>query len=150
MRLRTFRILSSSRLGYRGAILFILGTFDLAYGASFFTPGSDTSTTAHWRETFMPLWAWGGAWLAVGALALFYAFSQRDEVGYTVQCVWLAGWCVISFLSSAFGEVPRGWVSGILFLAPLAVGLVCNTWAEPPKVETVTALEIDADEEDTL
>lgn len=105
------------RLGRRGAILLVLAVIDFAYGISLIGPSSEAVSSAStiWREHFAPTWAWGSAWLVVGAVLTVSAFMKHDAIGYSAAIGWKIMWSLTSLLSWMFGGVDRGWIVAIIF-----------------------------------
>jgi hypothetical protein len=70
--MRTYHILTSTRLGYRGAFLLFLAALDGVYGWFLVNPTSEQERTTQfqWRDHIMPTEAWGVIWLAAAAYRL--------------------------------------------------------------------------------
>ena len=86
MRIRTVKVLSSSRLGYRGAFLLFLALVDLVYGLFLVRPAPEQirTTQFEWRAHIMPTQAWGSVWITVGVVLLISAFLRQDRIGYAL------------------------------------------------------------------
>lgn len=120
------------RIGRRGTILLILAFIDFAYGASLIGPSSEALSTAsvRWREHFAPTWAWGGAWLLVGAILLVSAFMKHDVIGYVAAISLKIIWGLVTLASWILGNVPRGWIGAIIWLVFAAMVGVISGWPE--------------------
>ncbi|MBM9510003.1 hypothetical protein [Actinacidiphila acididurans] len=126
---------AAQRVGHRGALLVLLGTIALLYGASLITtPPVPHPIGLRLLLGLMPLKGWGYTLAAAGGIAVLCAPLRqgRDWPGFTVLVlVWLP-WS-LSFLTSWWpqGENPRGWVSALIFAALAGVPAACAGWEEP-------------------
>lgn len=144
MRVSTFRVLSTSRLGYRGGFLAILAVVNILYGWSLVDPTAEqlASASYQWRSIYAPPWAWGGMWILVGIIAMVSAFLPHDGAGYGAAIGWDVLWALIALASTIAGDVPRGWVSTIIWGAAAGWAALCSSWPEPVKIRTVTAINV--------
>lgn len=123
------------RVGHRGALLLLLGVIALLYGVSLITqPPIPNPPGLHLLLGLMPLHAWGVTLAVAGVVAILCVPLKqgRDWPGFAaLVLVWLP-WS-LSFLVSWWpdGSNPRGWVSGLVFLAFAGVPAVGATWEEP-------------------
>lgn len=125
------------RLRHRGAILLILSLIDFAYGLSLISPAAESlgSAAVRWRELYAPLWAWGIAWVVVGAVLVFYAFRTHDAVGFTAAIGLKVVWGLTTLASWVLGDVQRGWVATIIWLVFAGMIAVIADWPEPSRSE---------------
>jgi hypothetical protein len=138
------RVLSRSRVGYRGGFLLILSFVDVMYGWSLVDPSREARRAAAyvWRELYAPPWVWGGMWVLVGLVAFVSAFAEHDGVGYGAAIGWDVLWGLIAGASWVAGGVDRGWVTTVIWGAAAGWAALASSWAEPVKVTAVTALRM--------
>ncbi|MEV8396308.1 hypothetical protein, partial [Streptomyces sp. NPDC056650] len=79
------------RLGRRGALLTLKGTIAVLYGYGQIIQPVPDQRGLHLLLKVMPIDAWGGTWIAAGAIALVCAWlpQLRDWPGFLA--VWLIG-----------------------------------------------------------
>lgn len=133
------------RLGRRGSILLILAVIDVAFGLSLIGPSAEAlnSRSTVWREHFAPTWAWGSAWLFVGAILCVSAFMRHDATGYAAAIGWKITWGVITLASWLFGGVERGWVGAIIWFVFAGMIVIISGWPEP----VAPLIRLDEDDE---
>lgn len=143
MKVRTLRVISDSRLGFRGAILLILGVADLLYGWSLISPAAEASQTPinQWRAEILPSAAWGMLWITIGCVLLIHAFMRRDDVGYVLAIAIKAVWTMVSFGAWVVGGVESGWSTALVWAAFAAMIAVISGWPEPFRLEEITVVE---------
>lgn len=129
--LRGERSLAGTRLGARGMILLLFGLFFLAYGLTLLS--ADPSPLTAWREELMPPIAWSVLWWTFGLIAVLFAFTKRDEIGYALALIVMIGWTLFSMWAWIVGDVERGWVSGLVFTLPTAILAVDAGRPEHPR-----------------
>lgn len=134
-----FRVLSGTRLGYRGAVLVILGFVDLLFGFSLVDPTHDTLRTSayQWRGQYAPAWVWGALWIAVGVVLFVGALSRHDEFPYAAAIGIKVLWGMLGLMSWAVGGVERGWVSTVAWGGFGLLIAVISSWPEPPRITVV-------------
>lgn len=117
MKIRHIRVLSDTRLGYRGNFLLALACLDVFYGLSFIDPDHQTLSTPAfiWRDRIMPSTAWGAIWISAGLILLVNAFLKQDRIGYGLAIAIKVGWAFISGVSWLTGDVHNGWVSMVIW-----------------------------------
>lgn len=113
MRVRTYRVLSSTRLGYRGAFLLCLAVIDLVYGWFLVNPTAESVGTSQfvWRDHIMPTEAWGAIWLVAAFVLIVSAFARQDRLGYAVAIALKVGWAFIAAVSAVAAHVPGAWAA---------------------------------------
>jgi fatty acid desaturase len=148
-RVRSFRVLSRSKLGYRGSFLLTLAVLDLLYGWSLINPSPEQlrSSAYEFRSHLLPTEAFGMVWIVVGIVLAMQAWIQKDRVGFTLAIAIKMVWAFIAFASFATGKVDQGWVSCAIWLIFAAMTIVVSGWPEPIRSHTVTIMPLD-DRED--
>jgi hypothetical protein len=117
VRIHHIRVISETRLGYRGVFLLGLALLDIFYGLSFMNPDDATLETPayQWRDRIMPSSAWGAIWIVAGVVLVLNAFMRQDRVGYGVAIAVKLGWSFLSVVSWITGDVHNGWVSAVIW-----------------------------------
>jgi hypothetical protein len=135
VKIRTYRVLSNTRLGYRGAFLLFLAMIDLVYGWFLVNPTDESINTSQfvWRDHIMPTQAWGVIWLAAAAVLVISAFVKQDRVGYAVAIGLKVGWAFIAAASAITGHVPGAWSAVAIW-----GGFACLTIMESGRPEPLT------------
>ena len=147
MRIRTYRVLSSTRLGYRGAFLLFLAVIDVVYGWFLVNPTPEQVTTSQfrWRDEIMPTQAWGVIWLVAAAVLLMSAFARQDRIGYAVAVGLKVGWAVIAAASAVGGNVQGAWSSVAIWGGFAALTIMESGRPEPLSTHTVTVIDDDSE-----
>jgi hypothetical protein len=144
VKLRTARVLSRSRLGFRGAILLCLAIIDVIYGLTLALPSEETrrGSAYAWRAEFLPTEYWGALWILVGIFLVTQAWTVHKRAGYAVAIAIKSLWMVVCVGSWALGPVPAsqafaigGFACGFALLA-----FICSLWPEPMRSRTVTTM----------
>lgn len=121
-------------VGRRGAVLSYLALVDVLYALSLWRPAPEsmrTPTTA-FLAGIAPLGAWAGLWLVVGAVCLAGAFVHRfDRHAFAAATGIKTLWGSVFVLGWLTGEITRGWVSGVVWLALAVLVAVIAGWPEP-------------------
>jgi hypothetical protein len=146
--IRTYRILSSTRLGYRGAFLLFLAVIDLVYGWFLINPTPEQTRTSQfvWRDHIMPTEAWGVIWLSVAVVLVISAFMNQDRIGYAVAIALKVGWAFIAAMSGLTGHAQGSWTTVAIWGGFAGLTIMESGRAEPLHTHEVTI--IDGDEED--
>lgn len=149
MRIRTFRVLSNSNIGYRGAVLLILAVVDLIYGGFLTSPPAEQLATSQfrWRDCILPTQAWGIIWVTVGVVLLASAFLQQDRVGYSLAIGIKVGWAVLAACSALSGQVHGAWVSVAVWGAFAVLTMIEASRPEPIRSHDITIIDPDSDSE---
>jgi hypothetical protein len=113
MRVRTYRVLSSTRLGYRGSFLLALALVDMVYGWYLINPTPEATRTSQfiWRDHIMPTEAWGVIWVSAAVILITTAFMQQDRIGYAVAIALKFGWAFLSAMAGVAGHVQGAWTT---------------------------------------
>lgn len=122
-------------VGRRGVFLVLFGGVYLLIGYSYLTvAASSRLLVKHALRLALnvaPLPVYGWLWITAGTVAvisgLFTITSPRRPIGFTAAVVMPALWTVVYFAAWIDGDVPRGWVSALLFgLLAAAVWVVAG------------------------
>jgi hypothetical protein len=143
--IRTYRILSSSRLGYRGAILLILAVIDIIYGSFLINPTEEQqrSTQFIWRDHIMSTQWWGAVWYGVAAVLIVSAFLRQDRVGYAVAIMLKVGWAFIAAIAGVCGHAQGAWQTVAIFGGFAALTITESGRSEPLHTHEVTIINGD-------
>jgi hypothetical protein len=146
--MRTYHILTSTRLGYRGAFLLFLAALDGVYGWFLVNPTSEQERTTQfqWRDHIMPTEAWGVIWLAAAAVLATSAFMRQDRVGYAVGIGLKFGWAFIAVVAGVTGHVQGSWTSVTIWGVFGALTVMESGRAEPLHTQEMTIIDDDSDE----
>lgn len=144
IRVRTVRVISSSRLGYRGAFLLFLAAIDLLYGwAAMIHPTAESRLTSAfiWRDRFMPAEAWGSIWVVVGSALLISAFMRQDRIGYALAIALKIGWATVAALGGIIGHVQGAWSAVAIWGGVAGMTILVSGWPEPVRTEDATVID---------
>lgn len=149
MRIRTLRVLSSSRLGYRGAFLFCLSIIDVTYAWFLISPTPEQSANSDyvWRDHIMPSYAWGGIWLAAAGVLMICAFSRQDRIGYAIAIGLKVGWAFVAAAGGLTGNVQGSARSVAIWGGFAMLTVIASGWPEPMHSHEVTVIDEDPDRE---
>lgn len=123
-------------IGRRGAILFLLGTSWLCMAYSvWLTPvpaGTESFWFAQWPPTIRVI-----LWASTGIIAIVHAFKKNDALGWLALYI-MPSQRAVSY-AMAYGHFLFGHPAGVasalagtvLWLAVVAIILVCAGWEEP-------------------
>jgi hypothetical protein len=120
-------------LGRRGASLLFFAFLDIVFGATLATTDPGTSTGYAFFARIAPLWVWAIPWFVAGLLCLVYAGSDRDRIAFSAASSLKFGWGVVYLAGWLAGEIPRGHVGAVIWLAFGGFVLVIAGWAEPDR-----------------
>jgi hypothetical protein len=143
IRVRTVKVLSSSRLGYRGAFLLFLALVDVVYGWFLINPTSESQRTSafQWRAHIMPPAAWGAIWLTVGIVLLISAFMRQDRIGYALAIALKVGWVFVSAAGGVTGHVEGAWTTVVIWGVFAGLTLLESGRPEPLQTHDVTVID---------
>lgn len=124
-------------IGRRGAFLTLFGCIYLLLGYSYI--GTPVTPAVHhslrMALNVAPLVVYGWLWVTSGVAAIVVGLifrASRDVFGFIAAVLMPSLWAVVYFAAWMDGDVPRGWVTGLLFaLIASAVGVVAGM-PEPP------------------
>lgn len=121
-----------TRIGRRGATLLFLGLLDIVYSASLFTlpPETQASPSFVFLGQFMPFNAWGAVWGTVGLVCLAQAFMRSDRVAFAAATLLKCVFGLVHLLGYLMYDVPRGYVSAVIWLAFGGWVAIISTWPE--------------------
>lgn len=145
MKIRTYRILSSTRLGSRGAVLLVLAAIDVLFGAVLvYPPVEQLHSSAYlWRDHIMPTQVWGMIWIAVGVIVGANAFVRQDRVGYGFAIAIKIAWAFLALISAISGAVPGAWASVIVWGLAAVWVIIDSGRSETMHTREVTVLDAD-------
>ena len=115
------------RVGRRGVVLLFLALLDLLYPIGL--AGQPSPARAGY-ELIAPWPYWAFLWAATGMVCLVQAFARRDRVGYAAAVAMKVSWGSLGLVSWVAGANPRGWLTGLVWLALAALIAVISTWPE--------------------
>ena len=123
------------RVGRRGLFLVLFGAVYLLIGYSYLTVSQTSQPLVkhalRLALNVAPLTVYGWLWVAAGGLAavsgLFTITSSRRPIGFIAAVVMPSLWTLVYLAAWIDGDVPRGWVSALLFgLLAAAVWVVAG------------------------
>lgn len=147
MRIRTVHVLSSSRLGYRGAFLLFLAIIDFVYGWFLINPAPEQVKTSQfaWRDGIMPTEAWGVIWVTVGVAVLISAFMRQDRIGYALAIALKIGWAFVALVGGLTGHTQGAWTTVVIWGGFAALTILESGRAEPVRSHEVTVMDEDSE-----
>lgn len=117
----------------RGAFLALMGAVWVLIGYSYMDiPPSQQPAVhraLHLAITVAPLWVHGLLWIVSGILAIGDGLRKgaRSAVGFTAAIIMPTAWMCVYLAAWIDGDVPRGWVSALVFAALAgAIGIVAG------------------------
>lgn len=121
------------RIGHRGAALLFFALVDLVFAKSLADapPSTRSSPTYAFMATVLPLWGWAALWGVVGLMCLVQAFMANDLPAFVASSAMNVGWACVHLAGFFVGEVPRGYVSAVIWLGYAGFVQVIASWAEP-------------------
>ncbi|MGI5293278.1 hypothetical protein ACQEVF_59575 [Nonomuraea polychroma] len=121
------------RVGRRGCCLMFFALVDLIYAAGLACapPQASRSDAYAFLSGILPLWAWALPWAFVGALCALYAFAAEDRVAFAAASALSVGWSVLNLSGWLLGEIPRGFLAGVVWGGYAAFIQVIAGWSEP-------------------
>jgi peptidoglycan/LPS O-acetylase OafA/YrhL len=143
--IRTYRVLSSTRLGYRGAFLLFLAIIDVIYGWFLINPTPEQSRTTQfiWRDHIMPTQAWGVIWICVAIILVVSAFMRQDRIGYAAAIALKVGWAFIAAVAGLTGSVQGAWTTVAIWGGFAALTILESGRPEPLHTHDVTIMSKD-------
>jgi hypothetical protein len=134
-RARAWMRAARARVGRRGSALLFFALLDLVLAASLAGAPAATrsSPTYAFLSLLLPLWAWALVWAAVGVVCLVQAFMLCDRIAFACASWLKVGWGVLNLTGWLLGEIPRGYVSAVIWLALASFVALIASWPEPPR-----------------
>lgn len=125
-----------ARIGRRGSALLFFALLDLVFAASMVAipPSAASSPTYAFLATLLPLWAWAIPWATVGAVCLVQAFMAEDRLAFVAASGLKVGWGALHLAGWLLGEIPRGYVAAVIWLAFAGFVAVIASWPEPRRL----------------
>lgn len=123
------------RVGYRGLALLFFALVDIVYAISLATLPPETSLQPAFvfLARVAPLPVWAAVWALVGVVCLGGAFAERDRVAFAFASLLKVAWGCLHLAAFVVGEIPRGYVSAVVWLAFAAFVHLIAVWPEPPR-----------------
>jgi hypothetical protein len=122
------------RLGRRGRILLAFGVMQILYGYGIAAdPRYGVVRGVGVLTRLLPMWAWGGLWIACGAIAVVMAWeirSSRDTWGYGALTLPMSLWSGANFVAWVSNSYPQAWTSVCTWGAFVYIAAVINRWPE--------------------
>lgn len=122
------------RLGRRGRILLAFGLMQVLYGYGIATdPRYGVVRGVGVLTRMLPMSAWGGLWMACGAVAVVMAWeirSSRDSWGYAALTLPMSLWSGANFVAWVSREYPQAWTSVCTWGAFVYIAMAINRWPE--------------------
>lgn len=122
-----------TRIGRRGSALLFFALVDLVFAASLAGAPPSTSQSGGYAflSTILPLQVWAIPWAAVGSMCLIHAPMHEDRPAFIAASGLKVGWGVLYLAGWMVGEIPRGYVSAVVWLAFAGFVAVISGWPEP-------------------
>jgi hypothetical protein len=120
-----------ARVGRRGVALLFFALLDVVFAVSLAATPPSTSGGYEFLSTILPLWVWAIPWGVVGCMCLVQAFAVQDRVAFVAASALKAGWGVLYLAGFLAGEIPRGYVAAVIWLAFAGFVAVISGWPEP-------------------
>ncbi|WP_045740857.1 hypothetical protein [Actinoplanes rectilineatus] len=107
----------SERIGRRGAALIFFFVLDAVYCYGLLTATRPMVAFYEYMGSVLPLVAWAAVWGAVGTVCLIYAFRTYDTVAFMAAVALKVAWGLLALFGWIAGQVDRGYVSAVIWLA---------------------------------
>ena len=122
------------RVGHRGSALLFFAVLDLVYCCSllFPSPRERRSPLLAFLAEILPLWVWALAWGLVGLLCLWKSFRPRDAAAFAAAIGIKVLWALVSLAAWLVGDIERGYISAVVWLAFAGFVGIIASWPEPP------------------
>jgi hypothetical protein len=117
------------RIGRRGASLLFFAFLDVVYAVAIAT--APLTPTYVFLATVLPLPVWAAMWAAVGAVCAAGAFTRGDKLAFACASWIKVGWACVHAAGWVLGDLPRGWVWVVIWLAVAGFVQIIAGWAEP-------------------
>lgn len=123
------------RVGRRGVFLILFGVVYLLLGYSYLgvtvTPVVRQALRLALNVAPLQVYAW--AWVTAGAICVVSGLVSpaRKPIGFTTAVLMPTLWAVVYMAAWVDGDIPRGWVTAVLFAAIAAAVAVVAGMPEP-------------------
>lgn len=126
----------SARIGRRGAALLFFTLLDVVYAAALLTAPLPLTPQYMWMTEIAPLPVWAAGWAATAAICALYAFRAYDTPAFVAAVALKVAWGLTTFFGWLAGQVDRGWVLTVIWLAFAAfVALIAGGIPPAPRRE---------------
>jgi hypothetical protein len=124
----------AERVGRRGVILLILCVGDIGIGLSFLTPTPELAASQSfvWRSQWMPSYAWGWLWIAVGVTCGVCAFFRHDTLGWSSAVGLKLLWAMMELTGWLAGAIALGFRPALIWTIFAALVLAVAGFTERP------------------
>lgn len=119
------------RIGRRGASLGFFALVDVVHAIAIaYAP---LTGSYPFLSTLLPLWAWALPWVVVGMLCALSAPARQDRIAFVAASALSVGWAAVHLAGWVVGEIPRGYLGGVVWGGYAAFIQVIAGWAENPR-----------------
>ncbi|GAA4560497.1 hypothetical protein [Planotetraspora kaengkrachanensis] len=120
------------RIGRRGASLLFVALLNFVYAVSLLTipPESRGSPGIAFLELLLPLPMWAAIWGTVGLTCMVQALMLTDRLAFAAASLLMVVWGTVYLLGWAVGEIPRGFVSAVIWLGFAGWLAIISGWRE--------------------
>lgn len=118
----------AKHVGRRGAFLAFLALLDYLYGYSILS----TPVPQRRLDLFLPFHVWGIIWIAVGIVCTTGVFMRFDFLQFMAASAIKIAWSLIYVKLWLADNVPRSWVSSVIWAAFAFTVVLVSGWPEPP------------------
>lgn len=118
------------RVGRRGTFLLFLALLDVVYGVSLCAHAARISPSYQFAAQIIPLHGWAWVWVTVGLVCAAYAPARDDQLAFGAAIALKVVWGGLGLLGWLMDDVPRGYVSAVIWLAFAGVVLLVAGWRE--------------------
>lgn len=115
------------RAGRRGAFLAFLAILDWCVGFSLYA----TEAPQRLQDLWLPWQAWGIIWLVMGCICASGVFVRHDRIQFALSAMFKVAWGLLYLNVWLVQDVPRGWVSVVIWLSFAATVFLISGWPEP-------------------
>lgn len=123
------------RIGHRGACLLFFALVDIVYATSLAAAPPETRAAASYTflAGILPLPVWAVLWAAVGLACLTQAFMTHDRPAFVAASCLNVSWGSLHLAGWLLEEIPRGYVSAVIWLVFGGFVQVIASWPEPAR-----------------
>lgn len=127
----------AKHVGRRGIALLFFALLDAAIAIGMFTVNSyppavraAVNTSYAGQTAVMPLTAWAWTWAVVGGVCALQAFIKHDRWAFFLAAALKGAWATGFIVGFFFYDIPRAWLSTIVYLSFSAFVLTMSGWEE--------------------